>query len=992
MNGVSKMNNSLDYEITCYKDKNNELGGKLYLRDDLYIDFDEDAIYKNSKKVNINARDFEFLKMIIAEHPKSISRPYLMAKYFGDHTLEIRGFDKEDKYITSLIQQMSNAKSRVNNETDDIIQYQGKKYSVKLPKMIKPLDIEKKDVYSIRELFPNEYRDAARTERQTQKPIEFSKKFLHSKAQKLLDTTGDVILTELSKSSTIFSHISTVDDQSTAQTDVVHNLYELIVNEYYNNNVKEMLKIKGPLGSYKNRIMQYIYLAISKNNNDILSFYLDIAFYEKIATSNLQVSEDEIISHIDKDFDDIQRIVNNSENKTPLLFLDGIRDFSRGNESLYNRINKRISELGCKLVICLDTDFTVNNQHKFNIHPLSSEQFTHYMRITSMSLHKKRDSIEFIKSCIDILDHPVIISAEEVYENLIRLKFSCIDAYWLIYILKNVSKYFFDNKGNIADLYTAICIEILGNGKLVERASELAYEFEFGVTDTNSTNLYYDICWRLIRKHRSILDFLIAKQYAKKMSSLNITKEKTLQNIQQLNIFNMIIQGNIYRFTEAILSKDDNYENQIIEIAKGYYDELSLIGKSELTFRMTALKNSRRKQECVRLIKNYTKKEMAFYQNIEADDFEAKKDSAFLLRSLFINLIYENDRDAFIYYSNLLLTDKLANSINRGFHLEYYGDKAYIPNKSLLDFEDDVTKGKQTFDMLCLTLNERMKRCENLVFAAAIEVLTLCNLIQARIEQNQKDNVFNVKPYINDCLAYLKWIVKQPQINDLPDISMYFTWIHNELSEFLNKTNEAAKYYHATPFNKFNIAKGGKKTDWINSAIPEPENIVEHMYNCWLIGMLYLPNEYPEEGYNKNSILQMLLIHDLAEAKTGNINQPEKELNEYNNQKNTAMLSLLFSGTYPGSVDLSTYIDHWKKWNRKEGINYYIAKDIDNIQTMYQFCHYYNQYPENFTTDDVCYWLSGINRLETELGKDISEKLIKNNPLYTNIMKLFTET
>ena len=40
------------------------------------------------------------------------------------------------------------------------------------------VDIEKKDVYSIRELFPDEYRDVARTERQTQKPIEFSKKFI----------------------------------------------------------------------------------------------------------------------------------------------------------------------------------------------------------------------------------------------------------------------------------------------------------------------------------------------------------------------------------------------------------------------------------------------------------------------------------------------------------------------------------------------------------------------------------------------------------------------------------------------------------------------------------------------------------------------------------------------------------------------------------------------------------------------------------------------
>lgn len=984
------MKNNFDYEITCYKDKNNQLGGKLYITDDLYIDFDEDAIYKNSKPVNYSPKDMHSLKEIIANHPATLSRDVLAQIHFGN-----KYFEKDD-----INRELSNFKYRTNKVTNNILTFKNQCFGVKLEKKIKKFDDkEKRDIYSIRELFPEAYETRKNSDKKVLTSTVFSQKFLHSGAQKLFDVSGDIVLTELSNLSTIFNHISTVDNNSTTQEDVIRYLYEIVIDGCYNNSVKDILKIKGPLGSYKNRIMQYLYLAITKNNEDILPFYIDIAFYERIEESNIQVAEDEIIAQIDKDFDDIQNFINEDKNRTPLLFLDGIRDFSRGNESLYSRISKRIVELDCKLVICLDTDFTANIQHCFNIHPLGANDFIHFMRISSMSLHKKEDSIDFIKNCIDVSNYqlPKDISAEKIYNNLIRLKFSEIDAYWLIYMLKIVFKYIIDTKSNIVDLYTAICIDVLGNAKLLDSSSELAYEFEFESGCLDDSNLNYDIRWRLIRKHRSVLDFLIAKQYAKKMTSLNITKEKTSQNIQQLNIFDMIIQGNIYRFAEAILSKDDNYEQQIMRIAKGYYDELSLVGKSELTFRMTALKNSRRKQDCVRLIKNYAKTEMAFYRSIEADDFEAKKDSAFLLRSLLINLIYENNRDAFIYYFNLLLTDKMANSINRGFHLEYYGDKAYIPNKSLLDFEDDVTKGKKTFGILCLTLNERMTQCENLVFAAAIEVVTLCSLIQARIEQNQKNNVFNVKPYINDCLTYLKWIVTQPQINDLTDVSMYFTWMCNELSEVLDETscetNETIKYYHSTPFNKFSIAKGVERAGWINSAIPEPENIVEHMYNCCLIGMLYLPDEYPEDGYTKNSVIQMLLIHDLVEAKTGNINRPERaqKQKEYDNQENMAMLSLLFSGTYPGSVDLSTYIEYWKKWNRKEGINYYIAKDIDNIQTIYQFCHYYNQYPGKFTTDDVCYWLSGVNRLESELGKEISEKLIKNNPLYSNIVKLFNQ-
>lgn len=991
------MKKTFEYETTCYIDSYDNLGGKLYLADDMYIDFDLRDIFVESIPQKISSKYMKLLEELTVQSPRIVSYQKLFEIYYGD--------DYDAKYDRGELdrQALRNFKTAL----EKYIHIQSKTnvgYVINLNKKIKKFkNVQKENIHDIRDLFTEELESSCKysvneNDESVLKSLEFSKKFLHSGAQKLFNAQGDEILNKLSQLSDIFNYISTVDYNTVTQIDVIKYIYDLIVEGCHNNSAKDLLKIRGPLGSYKNRIMQYLYLAIAKNDYDILPFYIDIAFYERITESDIEVSEDDIIEKINNDFDNIKMIISSNHCNIPLLFLDGIRDFSRGNESLYYCISNRISDLDCKLVICLDADFTVNSQHQFNVHPLDSEYFAHYMRISSMSLHKKDESIKFIKNCINISDcnFPKDTSAEKVYENLVRLNFPNIDAYWLIYILKTASKNFFDTKGNISDLYTAICIKVLDNAKLFDSAAKLAYEFEFETTDLDNLNICYDIRWRLIRKHRSILDFLIAKHYAKKIANLKLSDSDTAQNREQLNLFNMIIQNHISKFAFEMLKGNEDYEHQIMIIAKKHYDELSLIGKSELTFRMTALKNLRRKQDCIRLIKKYTEEEKISYQNIEPDNFEEKKDSAFLLRSLFINLIYENDRDAFIYYFNLLLIDKLANSINRGFHLEYYGDKAYIPNKSLLDFEDDISKGKNTFDMLCLTLNERMNSSENLVFAAAIEVITLCNLIQARIEQNEKSNVFNIKPYIGDCLQYLEWIVKQDQIKDLSDVVMYFTWIRNELSEISSETvceNDSIKYYHATQFNKFSIAKEVERTGWVMNEIPEPENIVEHMYNCWLIGMLYLPDEYHNHEYNKNSILQMLLIHDLVEAKTGNINRPEREQkqDEYDHQENVAMQSLFLSGTYPNSVNLSNYIGYWNTWNRKDGINYYIAKDIDDIQTIFQFCHYYNQYPEKFADEDIYYWLSGINRLETDLGKDIAEKLITNNPLYSNIMELFSE-
>ena len=748
--------------------------------------------------------------------------------------------------------------------------------------------------------------------------------------------------------------------------------------------------------------MQYLYLAILKNNEDVLPFYVDIAHYERIAKSDIQVSEDDIISQINTDFEEIKTIITAYSNKVPLLFLDGIRDFSHGNESLYYTIDSQIEALNCKLVFCLDADFTLNNQRQFNVHPLGSENFAHFMRIKPMSLHKKKESIEFIKKCIELTTFRIDISPEKIYDNLIRLSFSDIDAYWLIYILKTAPKQFWDTKGNLSDLYTAISIAIMGNNKLLDSASELAYNFEFGATDdiySDSDNLYYDIRWRLILKHRSMLDFLIARHYIKKVSNLNLIRDENNHNLAQLKFFNMVLQKNITRFVVAMLKGVDDYEHMIMTIAKYHYDILSLFGKSELTFWMARLQNPRRKNECVKLLKEYHEKEVINYNNIDPNDVDEKRNAAFLLRGINVSLIYENDKDASEYYLNSLLNDKIANSVNRGFHLEYYGDKAYIPNKSLLDYEDDITKGEKTLTILCISLDRRIKRGETSSYVAALEIMTLCNLIQARIEQSDIENPLDVSGYINKCIRYLDWIIGHGQriIRGLSNVAMYFVWMRNELHNLSleNTVNNTKKYCYslATPFNKFSEAKSVKRTGWVNNGIPEPENIVEHMYNCWLIGMMYLPDTYDEEGYNKNTILQMLLIHDLSETETGDINRPEKLLHKhtYDFQENLVMQSFLLSGTYPGAVGLNAYIEHWNSWDRKEGINYLIAKDLDEIQAIFQFCNYYMQYPDNFSLKDLCKWLSNIYILETDIGKDIAEKLILNNPIYEDIAKQFSE-
>ena len=133
----------------------------------------------------------------------------------------------------------------------------------------------------------------------------------------------------------------------------------------------------------------------------------------------------------------------------------------------------------------------------------------------------------------------------------------------------------------------------------------------------------------------------------------------------------------------------------------------------------------------------------------------------------------------------------------------------------------------------------------------------------------------------------------------------------------------------------------------------------------------------------------MLLIHDLGETETGDICRPEKVKKQkfYDYQENLVMQSLLLSGTYPDSADISSYLDCWNEWSDGEGVNYIVAKDIDNIQTIFKFCSYCILHPEKFDQDRIIYWLSGVNEIESEIGRVIATKIIKKNPGFAHIIE-----
>lgn len=1009
------------YYTTCFKDKSDNIIGKLNIGENVCIDFDCRDIFVNGEPQEISETAIKILECVLIHSPGVATYQELL-KVYGMYGKDINAHSSDDRQVLRNLFSILRKIGHVNVQNKA-----GRGYFYKLDKKIAKFSVDGNSAYDMGELFKSRfgvYPEGERgdssvssaegesslvvtalaesgnsadftAESSLGRGLEFSSRFFGSGALKLMTASKEEVLEAFVSLGDVYglnSAFSDNEDEAKAwEGNFFGELYCSVVKACKSDVCGDVLKIKGPLGSYKNRVMQYLYLALEKNNPKILPFYIDIAYYEKKAESDRKITEADLIKMFREDIALVSSAIENAGDRVPLLMLDGVRDFSVGNESLYYAIKESLDGFFCKKVICLDSDFTVNKQHKFKIHPLVSGNFCLYLRIRSLNLYDRRKSIEFIRNCISIfkVNVPAYISAENIYENLVRLNFISLDAYWLVYLLNRVLKDIVNPGNNIGDIYETLALIVLGSVDKVESAAEIAYAFEFGQVDIGHGNPYYDIRWKLIRKHRSMLDFLISRYYILRLCDLSCSGDLSL-NLKKLDFFNMVLQKRITRFIVSMLRGNDSAEHRIMVIARKHYHDLSLFGKSELTFWMARLNNHVRRTECVALLEKFFEEDSRNYKSISPEDEKEKRDAAFLLRGSSVSLIYENNKKAFKDYITSLVTDKVANSVNRGFHLEYYGDKEYVANQSLLDYEDEVDKGENTFNVLCGDLDRKLKKKSHNDPVMVLELMTLCNLIQARVEVKDRKKVFDFSPYAGKCMKYLDFVLRQNILSELTEVRKYFRWFRSMLAEAENE-NEGSfdiKYNRADVFNTFSKAKHRLRTGWVNRDIPDGENIVEHMYNCWLMGMIYLPETYPAEGYCKNTILSMLLIHDMGETVTGDIDRGRKNTNreEFERKESEAMDKLLFAGTYHEAVNLSPCMDIWNSFESRTGINYQVAKDIDEVQAVYQYCVYYKKHRGLMSPADARCWLANIDILNTELVRGIAEILILKNPEFTEIL------
>ena len=79
---------------------------------------------------------------------------------------------------------------------------------------------------------------------------------------------------------------------------------------------------------------------------------------------------------------------------------------------------------------------------------------------------------------------------------------------------------------------------------------------------------------------------------------------------------------------------------------------------------------------------------------------------------------------------------------------------------------------------------------------------------------------------------------------------------------------------------------------------------------------------------------------------------------------------------------MTKYYNAWEEYYYGQSINARVARDMNLLQTVNTFFTYFSQAPAQYSLETAKKWLREGDKLSTNIGYDLFERIIINNPTY----------
>lgn len=754
------------------------------------------------------------------------------------------------------------------------------------------------------------------------------------------------------------------------------NLVDLIVDEISTFSNKS-ITVKGMPGSAKNMLLQFVFYKMLQNfesgKSDYLPFYVSASFYEKLPYNPVDVYS-QMRDILAKEFKEFFDFVDSDKNIKPVLFIEAIREHNVAKTAPENVVLELWRKYGkFNRITTVDTGLIKNKARLKRVIPILGDG-NGYTIITNSVPIDDRDTCNFVIDAIcGIYDYEIDCSA--VYSAMKGLKFTTADIFLVRLVIKEMRVTYDVSNISLYDMYEKLALsELYGDEERLFGVAQELFEYVFDEAYNVNTAEYNGAMWSLPHKHGTYLEFLIAYYFIKK-----IEKYKHGENC---DFFRTVLTSMSNHFVASFISANYHLQETIENFVVSNYNDFDVLQKSNGAYWLGRLSYRQLADKAVPLLlSEFEKLKKAIKTNNKMT--QENCDNHFLFRAVSMGLLHQNQEKILDEYLCMVVINDVANAINRGAAIEYFGNDYQIAAHDSYCTDGDLRLGEQVIKIL----NGRIESALDMKGNGFVEpdLLTLLTMLQVRTQANKNELKYDLGKYIVLAEKYLQIYKTRPQNVVSGKLMAYFAGVEEDFAQY-----SETGYLDIAPsvYNKFKNLRNVKRKQWVDYGIDDPESVSEHTYNAWLMAMMFLPEEYDADGYSKKEILDMLLVHDLAESALGdqqiNLVEPQKELK----MQNEVLKKLFLKGTYPGIANLTYYYNVWTGYYNGLNINSRVARDLNLIQTVYTFCEYCCAYPEKFGNDEIKKWLSQKAKLGTDIGYELYNRLVADNKEFENPVRL----
>lgn len=778
------------------------------------------------------------------------------------------------------------------------------------------------------------------------------------------------------------------------------NLFSFVRNQMDESIDENFIKIIGPDGTGKSTFLSllyvYLYDCFCKGEISKYPFYVNLHYYDS------KVTEADTPNELDKKVEekiekDLSELIAISEkcNSGFLIIIDGKDKYYRTQLKSADILDNMVKKIkGHKKIICLGEKTNVHSYRERKQNNSLDVMTTYTFRFSPIYITEKdkwKDAIE--KYCHIIHKEKF---ASNISERIGEFNIKEID-YNLLTMLGYCTKYNLRDIQSISELYDKYCMDYLGNSsKRLDTSIDLAYWYfmtELTIEQKRISDNWKE--WELVHQHKTISNYLLALYYAR------LILECKQENVKRLEC---VFTNGINVFLKSILNNVPGGQNKVIEFCEMTFRKEGYRAQAQVAYLVGRVKDKALRGKA----RNLLKKQLEHIgDGIEKEDerncdmtIELQRERNFLRRSLLVSMLYLGDCDAGVKLIKNFFDYPLMNEVNRAFYLQYYDDVRLAPES--VNLEDDGQNSILYTSGVLLNYVNRQLMITKVswekkdIFEFQIRLFTLCSLVQIRLslEKEKRQKTGLDEALLDDVHKVISLTLTNVQSNLADEMRFYLQMLEEDI-----KNNSFSRGHL---YKDLYSVKDIQRTGWLEKIkkrsirVKRYENVAEHTYYAWLLGMLYLPEqvssetEYSNDGkssleqYDKQKILDYLLIHDLAEWYIGDI-PTEAKTQEDKEKENEAMRRIFMHDTYQsiqgtqGIAWMEKYRNIWKQFQSEpDNINGKIANEIDLIQAIYQFCVYKSE-GADFKDGKEEEWKNERNKIKTSIGQKIlNEVVIKN--------------